>query len=141
LGGRAGQGCVLAGGLARGIYLVQPRHGSGRGTAAPRSVARQELPRQRSPKPVVATSDLCRTTMHDATQVFGRDRAKDAAKSFSFKKKTCSVRFKNSYQKVLKLKKILEKRGGTNKYKYVYISFVLCGALKFYCPSFCKCMG
>ena len=46
-GGRGGQ--ARAGGLAaraagdwpRGFYSVLPRHGSGRGTAAPRSVARQ----------------------------------------------------------------------------------------------------
>ena len=36
--GRAG--CVQAGGQPRGIYSALTRHGSGRGTAAPRSVAR-----------------------------------------------------------------------------------------------------
>ena len=42
LGGRQAQ---RPGGVAaRAVYMVQPRHGSGRGTAAPRSVARQELP-------------------------------------------------------------------------------------------------
>ena len=96
-----GQGAC---GRARGIYSALPRHGSGRGTAAPRSVVRQQLPRQRSPKPVVATSVRCRATMHGAAQAFGRARAIGAAKSVSLKK-TYSVRFKISYQKVLKLKK------------------------------------
>ena len=40
-----------------------PRHGSGRGSAAPRSVARQALPRQRLATPVTATSALYRVTM------------------------------------------------------------------------------
>ena len=85
--GRAGRaGCVRAGGLARGIYMVLPRHGSGRGTAAPRSVARQDLPRQRSPRPALATSAVCRATMHGAAQTFGRARAIGAAKSVSLKK-------------------------------------------------------
>jgi len=61
-----GQGCGLVGGVARGIYSAQPRHRSGRGTAAPRSVARQGLPRQRFPNPVVATSAHCCATMHGA---------------------------------------------------------------------------
>ena len=87
-GGQAGgQGCVRAGGLARGIYLVQPRHGSGRGTAAPWSVARQYQPRHRSPSPALATSALWRATMHGAAQAFGRARAIGAAKSVSFFKK------------------------------------------------------
>jgi len=57
------------------------------GSAAPRSVARQALPRQRSTIPVAATSALCRATMHGATQVFGRTRTIGAAKSVSFFKK------------------------------------------------------
>ena len=88
-----GQGCVRAGGLTRGIYLVQPRHATGRSTAVPRSVARQDLPRHRSPRPAHATSALCRATMHGAAQAFGRARAVSVAKSVSFKK-TDSVRFK-----------------------------------------------
>jgi len=41
-GGVRGRAGVRAdGGLARYIYLALPRHGSGRGSAAPRSVARQ----------------------------------------------------------------------------------------------------
>ena len=75
-----------ASGLARGVYLVQPRHGSGRGTAAPRSVARRDLPRHRSPSPALATSALCRATMHDAALAFGRAMAIGAAKSVSLKK-------------------------------------------------------
>ena len=59
-----------------------PRHGSGHSTAAPR----------------------CRATMHGAAQVFGRARAIGVAKSVSFKKPK-SVRFKISFEKVLKLKK------------------------------------
>jgi len=42
--------------------------------------------------------------MHDAAQAFGNARAIDAAKSVSLKK-TENVRFKISFQKVLKLKK------------------------------------
>ena len=102
-GGRQA-GRVRASGRARGIYSALPRHGSGRGIAAPRSMARQELPRQLSPKPIVATSDLCRATMHGAAQAFGRVRVIGAAKSVSLKK-TYSVRFKISYKKMLKLKK------------------------------------
>ena len=60
---RAQRPCGVA---AREVYLVLPRHGTGRDTAAPRSVARQDLPRQRSPNPVVATSARCRAIMHDA---------------------------------------------------------------------------
>ena len=67
--------------------MVLPHHVSGRGTAVPRSMARQELPRQRSPKPALATSALCRATMHDGAQAFGRVRAIGAAKSVSFFKK------------------------------------------------------
>ena len=62
------------------------------------------LPRQRSALLVVATSALCRATMHGATQVFGHARTICAVKSVSLKK-TDSVRFKISFQKVLKLKK------------------------------------
>jgi len=58
-----------------------PRRDGWRGTAAPRSVARQALPRQRSAISVVATSARC-----CAMQAFGRARAIGAAKSFSFKK-------------------------------------------------------
>ena len=43
---------------------------------------------------------------HGAAQAFGRARAIGVTKSVSLKK-TCSVRFKISYQKVLKLKKNL----------------------------------
>ena len=88
-----GQGCVRAGGLTRGIYLVQPRQGSGCGTAAPRSVARQDPPRHRSPSPALATSALCRATMHDTAQAFGR------AYCVSFKKKSASIRFKITLKK------------------------------------------
>ena len=51
--------------------------------------------------PVVASSDLCRATMHGAAQALNRARAIGAAKSVSFKK-TDRVRFKISFQKVLK---------------------------------------
>ena len=77
---------------ARAVCLVQPRHATGRSTAVPRSVARQDLPRHRSPRPAHATSALCRATMHGAAQVFGRARAIGAGKSVSFKK-TDRVRF------------------------------------------------
>ena len=54
--------------------------------------------------PVVATSASCRATMHGAAQGFDRARAIGAAKSVSLKK-TDHVRFKISFQKMLKLKK------------------------------------
>ena len=73
-------------GLAAGFYSALPRHGSGRGSAAPRSVARQALPRQRSATTVAATSALCCATIHGAAQAFGRARAIGAAKSVSLKK-------------------------------------------------------
>ena len=92
-------------GCAGGIYMVLPRHVSGRGTAAPRSVARQDLPRQRSPNPVVATLAHCRATMHGAAQAFGRAMIIGATKSVSLTK-TDSVRFRISLQKMLKLKKM-----------------------------------
>ena len=63
-GGRAG--VRAGGGLARDIYSALPLHGSGRGSAASRSVARQALPCQRSAIPVAATSALYRATMHGA---------------------------------------------------------------------------
>ena len=90
----------------RGLYPPLSRHGSGRGTAAPRSVARQALPSQQSAVPVVATSDLCRATMHGAAHAFGCARAIDAAKSVSLKK-TDSVRFKIILKKRVKIKKNL----------------------------------
>jgi len=80
--GGAGRGAC--GGLARDIYLAMPRHGSERGSAAPRSVARQALPRQRSVISVAATSALCRATMHGAAQAFCRTRAIGVAKNVSF---------------------------------------------------------
>ena len=86
-------------GGARARYLFGP--------AAPQIRARQALPRQRSQLQVVATSALCRATMHGAAQAFGRARAIGAAKSVSFLKKIESVRFKISFEKVLKLKKNL----------------------------------
>jgi len=86
-----------------------PRHALWRGTAALRWVARQALPRQRSAFPVVATSAPCRVTMHDAAQAFGHAMAIGAATSVSLKK-TDIVRFKISFQKVLKLKKIVPAR-------------------------------
>ena len=75
-------------------------------STAPRSVARQALPRQRSAILVAATLALCRATMHGAAQAFGHARAIGAAKSVSFKiKKTDGVRFKIKFKKWLKLKK------------------------------------
>jgi len=74
------------------LYPALPHHGSGRGTAALRSVARQALPRHRSAFAVVATSATCRATMHGAAQDFRRAMAIGAAKSISFeKKKQCSI--------------------------------------------------
>jgi len=78
--------CGRAGGLARDIYLVLPRHAPWRVSAAPRSVARQTLPRHRSAAPVVAMSSSCRVTMHGAAQAFHRAMAIGAAKSVSLKK-------------------------------------------------------
>ena len=75
----------------RWLYRALPRHGSGRGTAAPRSMARQELPRQRSPKAALAMSALCRSTMHDVAQAFGRARAIGVTKSVSFFLKKSTV--------------------------------------------------
>ena len=95
----------VGGGLARDIYLAQTRHAPWRGSDTPRSVARQSPTTSAIAFSVVATSDLCRATMHDVAQAFGRARAIGAAKSVSFKKKTDRVRFKISFQKVLKLKK------------------------------------
>jgi len=83
---------------ARAVCLVQPRHTTGRGTAAPGSVARQDPPRQRPPRPAHATSALCRATMHGAAQAFSHARAIGAAKSVSLKK-TDSVRFKTILKK------------------------------------------
>ena len=60
----------------RDIYLVLPHNAPWRVTAAPRSVARQTLPRHRSAAPVVATSSSCRAM------------AIGLAKSISFEKKT-----------------------------------------------------
>ena len=61
------------------------------GAAAPRSVARQALPRYRSAAPVVATSSSCRATMHGVAQAFRRAMAIGAAKSISFEKKNKTV--------------------------------------------------
>ena len=78
--------------------------GTGRGVsfgsaAAPRSMARQTLPRHRSAIPVAATSALCRATMHGAAQAFGRARAIGAAKSVSFKKKPTVLDLKLVFNK------------------------------------------
>ena len=82
-GGRSGQ--TRASGLAtRGAGLAA---GLLFGSAAPRSVARQALPRQLSAFPVVAMSAPRRATMHGVAQAFGRAMAIDAAKSVSFKEK------------------------------------------------------
>ena len=101
-GGRVGG---RAGGLARDIYLALPHHAPWRGTAAPRSVARQSPATSTIAILVAATSARCRATMHGAAQAFGRARAIGAAKSVNLKK-TGNVRFKISFQKALKLKKI-----------------------------------
>ena len=89
--------------LAGDILPALPHHRPGRVTAAPRSVARQTLPRHRSAAPVFATSPFCRATIHDAAQTFRRAMTIGAAKNVSLKKN--KVRFKISLQKVLKLKK------------------------------------
>ena len=82
--GRAGDG---RGGQARaGAGLLF-------GSAAPRIRARHCRAKiggaagpatSRSPKPVVATSDLCRATMHGAAQAFDHARAIGAAKGVIF---------------------------------------------------------
>ena len=61
--------------------------------------------------PVVATSVSCRATMYGAAHAFGRARAIGATKNVSFKKIE-SVRFKISFEKVLKLKKIQDAQEG-----------------------------
>jgi len=68
------------------MVQVPPRYAPWRGTAAPRLVARQALPRQRSAFLIVATSAPCRATMHGAAQAFGRAMAIGATKSVSLKK-------------------------------------------------------
>jgi len=83
------------------------------GTAAPCAVARHfraKIGGAAGPAtstvaiPVVATSASCRATMHGVAQAFGHARAIGAAKSVSLKKND-RVRFKISFQKMLKLKK------------------------------------
>ena len=78
-----------------------------RGAALPRQDRwrGRALPRQRSALLVAAMSAPCRATMHGVAQAFGHARAIGAAKSVSLKKND-RVRFKISFQKVLKLKKI-----------------------------------
>ena len=84
------------------VYVqVLPRHAPWRVTAAPRSVARQTLPRHRSAFSVVTMLSTCHATMHGAAQAFRRALAIGAAKSVSFEEKN-NVRFKISLQKVLK---------------------------------------
>jgi len=56
------------------------------GAAAPRSMAWQALPCQRSTIPIAAISALYRVTMHGAAQTFGRARAVGTAKIVSLKK-------------------------------------------------------
>ena len=86
-GGAVGRAGVRAArGSAAGFYLAQTRHDPWRGTAAPRSLARQALPRQRSALLVATTSAMCRATMHDVAQAFDRAREIGAAKSVSLKK-------------------------------------------------------
>ena len=101
-GGRALRG-VRAGGLARDIYLVLSCRAPWHVSAAPRSVARQTLPRHRSAARSSPRHPSHRATMHGAAQAFRRVMAIGAAKSVSFgEKKLNSVRFKISLQKVLK---------------------------------------
>ena len=88
-------------GSAAGFYLAQTRHDPWCGIAAPRSLARQTLPRQRSVFLVAATSALCLATMHSAAQAFGRAMTIDAAKSVSLKEIN-SVIFKIILKKGLK---------------------------------------
>ena len=73
--GRDGGYTQLCRAMDLGVAL--PRQDRWRGRA---------LPRQRSALLVVATSVLCRATMHDAAQAFGRARAIGVAKSVSLKK-------------------------------------------------------
>jgi len=86
--GHGGQTALLLGqrDWKRGFYSALPRHGSGCGTIAPRSVARQSPAMSPVAIPVVTTSACCRATMHDATQTFDRASAIGAAKSISFLK-------------------------------------------------------
>ena len=62
-----------------------PRREWWRGGAAPRSVARQTLPRHRSALRSSPRQPSRRATMHGTAQAFGRARAIGAAKSVSFK--------------------------------------------------------
>ena len=68
------------------VWLLVRYIWSNRATQQGAALPRQELPHQRSPGPALATSVLCRATMHGAAQAFGRARAIGAAKSVSFKK-------------------------------------------------------
>ena len=73
--------------LAGDIYLALPRHRSGRVTAAPRSVARQTLPRHRSSP----RHPSRRATVHGVALAFWRARKIGVAKSVSFRKKIKTV--------------------------------------------------
>ena len=72
--GAAGRLAARAGMTGRGVLFALD---------APWPLARQALPRQRSALLVVATSALCRATMHGAAQAFGRAREIGAAKNVS----------------------------------------------------------
>ena len=78
-GGRAARG-QAGGRAARGRYLSGP--------AAPRSVARQTLPRHRSAPRSSPRHPSRRATMHGAAQAFRHAMQIGAAKSVSFEKKT-----------------------------------------------------
>jgi len=68
-------------------------------------MARQTLPRHRSAARLSPRHPSCRVIMHGAAQTFRRARKIGVAKSVRFEKKLTSVRFKNTLQKMLKLKK------------------------------------
>ena len=85
--GAAGKRPGAEAGRRGGIYLALSRHRSGRGKAAPRSVARQTLPRHRSTPRSSPRHPSRRATIHGAAQAFRRAREIDAAKSISFGEK------------------------------------------------------
>jgi hypothetical protein len=131
-GGRQGVGGSGEAGLAAVAALTSIRNKTNRGREARAvgfvrhcrtmadgaSLPRQDLRRGSASATLAAlpgpyaTSPPCHAAMHGATEWFGRAIALGTGKSVSFLKKF-SVKFKNSFQKVLKIKK--------SRSQYVYI--------------------
>ena len=79
--------------LAGDIYLGLPRREGWRCGAAPRSMARQTLPRHRSAPRSSPCHPSRRATMHGAAQAFRCAMATAVAKSVSFEKKNKQYQF------------------------------------------------